>query len=96
VLMLSSDQDGEVVNAARLIGRTLQDAGSDWFAFADAITFGRAIRNDWRQMVGQCRSHPDRLTPREFDFINNIASTSREISEKQLRWLEAIFERVAA
>jgi hypothetical protein len=38
LLMLSSDRDGEVVNAARLIGSTLQDAGRDWHDLAGALT----------------------------------------------------------
>jgi hypothetical protein len=34
LLMLSSDRDGEVVNAARLIGSTLQNAGRSWHDLA--------------------------------------------------------------
>jgi hypothetical protein len=37
LLMLSSDREGEVVNAARLIGSTLQDAGHDWHDLAGAL-----------------------------------------------------------
>lgn len=37
VLMLSSDQDGEVISAARALGRTLRAAGSDWHELADSL-----------------------------------------------------------
>lgn len=38
VLLLSSDQDGEVLSAARAIGRTLTSLGLDWHDFASALT----------------------------------------------------------
>lgn len=37
ILMLSSDQDGEVVNAARLIGATLRSQQLDWHDLAKAL-----------------------------------------------------------
>lgn len=37
VLLLSSDQDGEVLAAARAIDRTLTSLGIDWHDLADAI-----------------------------------------------------------
>lgn len=38
VLLLSSDQPGEIVAAATAITRTLRGAGADWHILADAIT----------------------------------------------------------
>ncbi len=35
--MLGSPIDGEALNAARALGRTLQGAGVDWHALADAV-----------------------------------------------------------
>ena len=49
VLMLSSDRDGEVVSAARAIGRTLRSGGTDWHAFAARLLPIRA----------RARQHPD-------------------------------------
>jgi hypothetical protein len=37
LLMLSSERDGEVVNAARLIGTTLRRADSDWHDLAAGL-----------------------------------------------------------
>ena len=38
ILLLSSNQDGEVVAAARAIGRTLSGAGMDWHSLAKALS----------------------------------------------------------
>ena len=38
LLMLSSSADGEVVGAARAIGRALRGAGADWHALAGLLT----------------------------------------------------------
>ncbi|RYC31394.1 hypothetical protein D3273_13475 [Lichenibacterium minor] len=35
--MMASPVDGEALNAARALGRTLQGAGVDWHALADAV-----------------------------------------------------------
>jgi|RhiMetdeSRZDD1v2_1073273.scaffolds.fasta_scaffold07648_17 hypothetical protein len=97
ILMLSSDYDAEIVTAARSIGRVLADAGSDWHQFADAVTQKTRtsiLCDDWRAMAQFCRGQAHRLTPREFDFINNIAMRGCEPSEKQWKWLRGIFSRL--
>jgi hypothetical protein len=97
ILMLSSSHDGEVVGAARAIARVLQDANADWHALADAISFPNqthASHLKWQEMARACRMQAHRLSPREFDFINNIALASYEPSEKQLKWLRDIYCRL--
>jgi hypothetical protein len=95
LLMLSSSHDGEVVGAARAIGRVLADTGMDWHHLADAvIRVDRLPTDDWRAMAQFCRGQAHRLSPREFDFINNIALSRCEPSEKQWRWLRSIFARL--
>jgi hypothetical protein len=95
LLMLSSSHDGEVIGAARAIGRVIADAGMDWHQFADAvIRVDHLPTDDWRVMAQFCRGQAHRLSPREFDFINNIAMRGCEPSEKQWRWLRAIFSRL--
>jgi hypothetical protein len=91
VLMLSSSADAEVVGAARAIGRALADAGTDWHSFADAVTRPTRPTDDWRSMAQFCRGQAHRLNPREFDFVNNIVMRGCEPSEKQWKWLRAIF-----
>jgi hypothetical protein len=95
VLMLSSSHDAEVVGAARAIGRVLADAGMDWHHLADAvIRVDRLPTDDWRAMAQFCRGQAHRLSPRQFDFINNIALSRCEPPEKQWRWLRSIFARL--
>ena len=109
VLMLSSDRDGEVVSAARAIGRTLRSAGTDWHAFAarllptrararqrpddDSGPFGPG-RNRWRGMQKFCREHDAQLRPREGDFINSLGAWHGVLTEKQFDWLTAIYQRL--
>ena len=99
VLLLSSDHDGEVVSAARAIGRMLKDAGADWHALADAINLSNAAHVQhlcppWQRMASVCRSQGHRLSSKEFDFVSNLAMATREPSEKQLKWLRDIFQRL--
>jgi hypothetical protein len=94
VLMLSSSHDGEVIGAARAIGRALADAGTDWHQFADSVIQAHHNSDDWRAMAQFCRGQAHRLTTREFDFIDNIAMRGCGPSEKQRKWLRAIFSRL--
>jgi hypothetical protein len=99
VLMLSSSHDGEVVGAARAIGRVLADAGTDWHGFADAITAPPLVpkkpKDDWKGLVRFCSSHARLLNGRERDFIRTLNSNRSEPSEKQLNWLHIIAVRLA-
>jgi hypothetical protein len=88
---LGSNHDGERLATVHAIDRVLKTAGRDWHDLAAALT-GSA--DDWRAMAQFCRSQAHRLTPREFDFINNIVMRGCEPSEKQWRWLRGIFARL--
>jgi hypothetical protein len=94
LLMLSSSHDGEVIGAARAIGRALADAGTDWHQFADSVTARAHHSDDWRAMAQFCRGQAHRLSSREFDFVSNIVMRGCEPSEKQWKWLKAIFSRL--
>lgn len=92
--MLGSNHDGERAAAAWKANEFIRQLGLTWH---DVIR----IRNetnvsrlpDWPQMARACRMQAHRLTPREFDFINNIAMAEFEPSEKQLKWLRAIYRK---
>jgi IS5 family transposase len=88
---LGSNHDGERLATVAAIDRVLKTAGRDWHDLADAVTWRG---DDWRVMAEFCRGQAHRLTPREFDFINNIAMRDCEPSEKQWKWLRAIFSRL--
>jgi hypothetical protein len=106
LLMLSSDREGEVVNAARLIGTTLRDAGSDWHDLAAGLLTPAGKRQppppppphddagDWRTMRGRCLAHSYLLAPREREFLLDLERWRGSLTEKQFAWLAAIHTRV--
>jgi hypothetical protein len=100
VLMLSSSHDGEVVGAARAIGRVLADAGTDWHGLADAIvappTAPEKPNGDWRSLARFCAARARFLkNDRERDFIDTLVHYRTEPSKKQLQWLRSIAARLA-
>jgi hypothetical protein len=107
LLMLSSDREGEVVNAARLIGSTLQGAGHDWHDLAGALTDStippraRAASPgcdpdavDWHEQQVFCLEHRRLLRGRELEFITDLAHWRSPLTEKQAGWLSAIYRRL--
>ena len=104
LLMLSTDRDGEVLSAARAIGRTLQTAGSDWHDLAGSLIAPAPnsqtknarddSNNNWRAMRTFCDKHSNFLSSREKEFIADIKHWRGALTHKQHHWLVAIFERV--
>jgi hypothetical protein len=104
LLMLSSERDGEIVNAARLINTTLRGAGADWHDLVAGLLTTRAAtqsardRNDddldWRAMREFCLQHLHLLRPREQEFITGLGNWHGPLTEKQAAWLRAIHARV--
>jgi hypothetical protein len=98
VLMLSSDQPGEIVGAARAIDRTLRSAGCNWHDLADLVDGVPASGDDqsrnWRSMRDFCAQRSHLLRSREQAFIDHIDSWRGELTEKQSAWLIAIYTRV--
>jgi hypothetical protein len=108
VLMLSSSQDGEVVNAARAIGRALQNVGADWHDLVAGLsglsTSGgpqpkgqhetHRDTRDWHVMHDACLRHLNRLRPRELEFVLSLKEWRGDLTEKQFVWLESIYARI--
>jgi hypothetical protein len=109
LLMLSSDREGEVVNAARLIGFTLQDAGHDWHDLAGALTDPTAPPRpkwspprderdsdsvDWHEQRDFCLEHRCLLRGRELEFVTDLAHWRGPLTDKQASWLSAIYRRL--
>jgi hypothetical protein len=109
VLLLSSDEDGEVLAAASAIKRTLAAEGSDIHALADALCRPQPQQkeeprrpppppreDDWHGMACECQAHSDRLSEREQGFIDDMVEWTafREPSEKQQLWLLSMHRRV--
>jgi hypothetical protein len=85
--MIGSAHDGEALNAARLADRFVKQLGLRW---PDVIY----VTPQWQMMAKSCRDHLPELTAREADFISTISRARRMPTDKQLAWLEAIYDRL--
>jgi hypothetical protein len=104
LLMLSSEREGEVVNAARLIDSTLRNAGADWHDLtAELLTptgnnppppHDGGNTEDWRAMRAFCLKHAYLLQPREREFLLDLERWRGALTEKQFAWLASIHMRV--
>jgi hypothetical protein len=101
ILLLSSDKDGEVVSAARAIGRVLAGAGLDFHDLANALGAEEMVRCEpetWREVARWCRDNDHgRLTPDERRFVADMANRlvcGGQPSDKQSAWLRAIYTRL--
>lgn len=109
LLLLSSDQPGEVAAAAAAIGRALKAAGGDWHDLANGLltepppAAGRhrgsdrareAPEEDWREMHEFCADHSELLRSREAEFIESLGEWRGRPTEKQMGWLCAIYARL--
>src|SRR5262245_39778790 len=102
LLMLSSDQPGEVAAAAAAIGRVLKAAGTDWHELANGLLAetrqpkGQHWRDNadtwdaadnWREMHEFCVECAELLRSREQEFIESLGEWRGRPTEKQLAWL---------
>jgi len=105
VLMLSSDRDGEVVAAARAIGRSLRAVGTDWHELARKLTVPAHSRRppphdadhgdaNWRALRDFCLDRDFLLRPREREFVVGLGNWRGQVTEKQFAWLLSIYARV--
>jgi hypothetical protein len=85
--MFGSDFDGEVANAARAAHALVKQLGLQW---SDVIT----APPEWQHMALVCRAHARLLSDKERDFLHNISRRRRQPTDRQLAWLEDIYERV--
>lgn len=99
LLMLSSNQDGEVIGAVRAVERTLRSVGADWHDLVAALlrpvpasSFGS--HREWCAMREFCAQHQDELQPREREFISDLARWRGALTEKQSAWLVSIHARL--
>jgi hypothetical protein len=101
VRMLGSDQDGEVVAAARAIGRTLKSAGEDFHSLA--ATIERSEPEVSSDRAEYCRAMARwlieksgaRFSEKEQAFLHDMTAWPGEPTERQEAWLRAIFERAS-
>jgi hypothetical protein len=95
--LLASNRDGEVVAAARAIGRTLRAAGWDFHDFAEAIETPPPPElvpaAPWQRMARFCTARPECLNERELRFVRDMTGWRSTPSVAQQNWLVAIYER---
>jgi hypothetical protein len=109
VRLLGSDKDGEVLAAARALGRTLETVGQDFHALADiverSVERSPAVHHhhdhhheyaDHRATARWIINSGARLSPKEMSFGTQMANRFGTLSERQEAWLMAIFERAAS
>jgi hypothetical protein len=88
---LGSNYDGERLATVQAIDRVLKTAGRDWHDLADAVT---RPGDDWRAMRDACLDQSMRLRDREREFLISLKKWRGDITERQLRWLNGIYERL--
>ena len=100
IRLLGSDWDGEVVAAARALGRTLTSVGADFHTLADTIERSAPAAHrgceDHRAIARWLLDSGARLSPKEWSFVADMANRFGSLSERQEAWLQAIYERVSA
>jgi hypothetical protein len=97
IALLASNHDGEVLAAARMIGRHLQAIGRDFNDLAAMATSVPMLvtgpEPQWRVAARECLQHKFRLKQRDLDFLYGLL-TYDEPTEKQLKWLHDCLRRV--
>jgi hypothetical protein len=96
--LLGSDKDGEVVAAARAIGRALQSAKADWHDLVRVLTDApdTDTDNDLPFILRCLHGHPA-LTEWESKFIASIVqqqARERSLSDKQRATVLRAWERL--
>jgi hypothetical protein len=98
---LASPHDGEVLATVAAILRTLEGAGLDLFALAEAIGEAPPKRRSletWAELAAWCREHDGgRLTEAEARFVAQMADRlvfGGLPSERQASWLRSIYARL--
>ena len=101
IRLLGSDRDGEVVAAARALGRTLTSVGADFHTLADTIERSAPAAHrgchDHRAMARWILNSGARLSEKERGFVSDIESRGLgTLSTRQQAWLLALHGRASA
>ncbi len=104
---LGSPHDGEVLSAARALGRQLDSLDLNFNDLAIALLAepitqivyrDPAPLSDWSEIADWCAGHLGWLSDKEADFIVNMCRTLRragaEPTPKQAKWLQDILDRI--
>jgi len=95
--LLSSDQDGEVIAAARAISRALASVGADWHDLVKVLTEPASAEIEDFPFVLRCLHGHPALTDWEARFIASIVgqqARGRRLSAKQRAVVMRAWERL--
>lgn len=88
MLMLSSDHDGEVVAAARAVGKCLRDAGNDWHWFAARL-------RDVQPKPQQREERSDAfVTDEDRRLISELCALKVELNSRAARFVSQMFDHL--
>jgi hypothetical protein len=106
IRLLASDKDGEVVAAARALGRTLNGVGADFHLLADLIErpspAALELPAPRPESAGPAdaawlhRHYWSHLSEKERGFILQMMNWRGAPTERQRQWLRSIVERMSA
>jgi hypothetical protein len=107
IRLLDSDRDGEVISAARALGRTLRAAGADFHLLAETVGRGAAPEERTAPCAGNTRhwrgcadwlafNAMDDLNEREREFVSDLRYWGNEPTKKQAAWLRRLYDRERA
>src|SRR5262245_22603529 len=88
--LLGSTHDGERAAAGKLADEFIKQLGLNW---SDVIVQPPA---EWQHMAAVCGRRWPELSERERDFLTNIQRLRKPPSDRQLEWLQSIFDRLQA
>jgi hypothetical protein len=102
LLLLASDQAGEVAAAAAALVRALKATGHDLhdlFQIIQSATTPAPSKPEpaWRDMARAILAHDkehESLNDKERGFVKQIAAQRWKPSEKQLDWLDSIYSKI--
>ena len=97
ILMLSSDQDGEVVAAARAIGRHLKEQKKDWHWLAEKLDGEKEIDPvaELDEKIAYILEFGYMIIrERDFDFVRDVKAQGFWPTAKQLKYLNDLYLRV--
>ncbi len=102
--LLSSNHDGEVLNAGRKASRLVKQAGLSWETLLGqppkpTTTTVTAVEpdQDLLEKIEGCLDFPEHLHANEFGFLEGVrewVENGGEPSPKQMNWLNKILRRI--
>lgn len=88
--MLSSDNDGEVIAAAKAIGRVLKSEGLDWHWFAEQIRLPKKKATQPNYIYPWSRSRSKAQETTVLEVVTMLLENSHLLTVKQLKFVTSM------